>query len=192
MNLSSPLTKDEVLSLKVGDMVTLNGMIVTGRDKAHRFLFHEKPHPKDIPFELEGGVIYHCGPIIKKINDAYKLIAAGPTTSKRVEMYEADIIKNYGIRGIIGKGGMGERTLNAMKACGCVYLHTVSGAAAYLADRVKNVIGGWKTEQFGEIDAMWLFEVGDFPAVVTMNAHGNSLHKEIERVSLEKLKEILK
>jgi fumarate hydratase class I len=189
--INTPLTEDIVMSLKVGDMVLVSGRIVTGRDKVHRFLSHEKPDKKEIPLELEGGIIYHCGPIIKKMNDTYKLIAAGPTTSTRVEMYEAEIIKTYGIRGIIGKGGMGEKTLNAMKEYGCVYLHTISGAAAYLADRIKSVVNGWKIEEFGAAEAMWLLEVENFPAIVTMDAHGNSLHRDIERISIEKLRQML-
>lgn len=188
--LKTPLSKDDVLNLKVGDMVLVNGLIVTGRDKVHKFLAHERPDKKDIPFELHGGIIYHCGPIIKKVDDAYNLIAAGPTTSMRVEMYEADVIKTYGIRGIIGKGGMGEKTLNAMKEHGCVYLHTISGAAAYLADRIKDVRDGWKIEEFGAPEAMWLLEVEDFPAIVTIDVRGNSLHRDIEKISLTKLKEL--
>lgn len=190
--LKTPLSKSNVINLNVGDMVLVSGMIVTGRDKIHKFLVHERPDKKDIPFELEGGIIYHCGPIIKKMNDAYKIIAAGPTTSMRVEMYESDVIKTYGIRGIIGKGGMGEKTLNTLKEYGCVYLHAISGAAAYLADRIKNVRDGWKIDEFGAPEAMWLLEVEDFPAIVTMDAHGNSLHKDIEASSLEKLKEIIR
>lgn len=189
--INTPLTEDIVISLKVGDMVLINGLIVTGRDKVHKFLVHEKPDKKDIPFELHGGIIYHCGPIIKKIDEKYTLVAAGPTTSMRVEMYEAEVIKTYGIRGIIGKGGMGEKTLNAMKEQGCVYFHAVSGAAAYLADRIKNVGDGWKIEEFGAPEAMWLLEVDDFPAIVTMDAHGNSLHRDIEKISLKRLKEII-
>jgi fumarate hydratase class I len=188
--INTPLTEDIVMSLRIGDIVLVNGLIVTGRDKVHKFLAHEKPDKKDIPFELHDGIIYHCGPIIKKVDDTYKLIAAGPTTSMRVEMYEADVIKTYGIRGIIGKGGMGEETLNAMKEYGCVYLHTISGAAAYLADRIKNVRDGWKIEEFGAPEAMWLLEVEEFPAVVTMDARGNSLHRDIEKISLTKLKEL--
>jgi fumarate hydratase class I len=202
--INTPLTEDIVMSLEVGDMVSINGLIVTGRDKVHKFLAHEKPDKKEIPFELEGGIIYHCGPIIKdsyklqvtsykseEKNSSLKVIAAGPTTSMRVEMYEAEIIKTYGIRGIIGKGGMGEKTLNVMREQGCVYFHTISGAAAYLADRIKNVKGGWKIEEFGAPEAMWLLEVEDFPAIVTMDAHGNSLHRYIEKVSLENLRQIL-
>jgi tartrate/fumarate subfamily iron-sulfur-dependent hydro-lyase beta chain len=188
--LTPPLSKEDVLNLKVGEMVLISGQIVTGRDKIHKFLAQGKPDKKDIPFELHGGIIYHCGPIIKKVDDVYKLIAAGPTTSMRVEMYEADVITTYGIRGIIGKGGMGNKTLDAMKECGCVYLHTISGAAAYLADRIKNVRDGWKIEEFGAPEAMWLLDVEDFPAIVTMDARGNSLHRDIEKISLEKLKEL--
>lgn len=190
-SLNTPLSKEDVLNLRVGDMVLISGQIVTGRDKIHKFLVHKRPDKKDISFELHGGIIYHCGPIIKKVDDAYKLIAAGPTTSMRVEMYEAEVIKTYGIRGIIGKGGMGDKTLNAMKEQGCVYFHTISGAAAYLADRIKSVVDGWKIEEFGVPEAMWLLEVDDFPTIVTMDAHGNSLHREIERLSLERLKEII-
>lgn len=215
--LKTPLSKDDVLNLKVGDIVLVNGLIVTGRDKVHRFLVQEKPDKKDIPFELCGGVIYHCGPIIKDSNElqvtsneksnsqqfavsnsllvtrysSLKVIAAGPTTSMRVEMYEADVIREYSIRGIIGKGGMGEKTLQAMKEYGCVYLHTISGAAAYLAERIKSVKDGWKIEEFGVPEAMWLLEVEDFPAIVTMDAYGNSLHRDIERISFDKLRQIL-
>ncbi|HAK88399.1 MAG TPA: fumarate hydrolyase [Nitrospiraceae bacterium] len=189
--INTPLTEDIVLNLKIGDIVSISGRIVTGRDSVHKFLFHERPDKKEIPFDLEGGIIYHCGPIISKTDDAYKLIAAGPTTSMRVEMYEADIIKAYGIRGIIGKGGMGDKTLAALKECGCVYLHTISGAAAYLADRIKGTAGGWKIEEFGEPEAMWQLEVEEFPAMVTMDAHGNSLHREIERLSFERLKKMM-
>jgi fumarate hydratase class I len=168
------------------------------------------PDKKDIPFNLEGGIIYHCGPIIKDSDkqvtsykseeknsllvtrySSLKVIAAGSTTSIRVEMYEADVIKTYGIRGIIGKGGMGEKTLQAMKEYGCVYFHTISGAAAYLADRIVAVEDGWKVEEFGMPEAMWLLKVEDFPAIVTMDAYGNSMHDEIQRVSLEKLKQLL-
>jgi fumarate hydratase class I len=109
----------------------------------------------------------------------------------RVEMYESRIIEEYGIRGAMGKGGMGRRTLHALKEFGCVYLHTIGGAAVYLADRVKRVSGVWKLEEFGMTEAMWILEVNDFPAIVTMDAFGKSLHDEIERKSRTVLKELL-
>lgn len=190
VRIKTPLKKEDVLNLKIGDVVLISGQVITGRDRIHRFLFNERPSKNEIPFSLEGAILYHCGPIIRKTDGGYKLIAGGPTTSVRVEMYEPFVIKEYGIRAIIGKGGMGEKTLNAFKECGCVYLHTIGGAAVYLADRVKKIVDGWKIEEFGVPEAMWLFEVEDFPAIVTMDAHGNSLHDEIEKISLENFKRL--
>jgi fumarate hydratase class I len=185
-----PLSREDAMGLKVGEMVLLSGQVVTGRDRVHRFLVHERPDKKDLPFTLEGGVIYHCGPLITKRDDKYVLIAAGPTTSMRMDMYEPEVIAAYGIKGIIGKGGMGPRTLLALKENGAVYFNAISGAAVYLADRTR-VVTGWKVEEFGIPEAMWVLEVEDFPAIVTMDAHGNSLHKDIESASLEELKKLV-
>ncbi|HYQ48787.1 MAG TPA: FumA C-terminus/TtdB family hydratase beta subunit, partial [Thermodesulfovibrionales bacterium] len=165
--------------------------LVTGRDKVHKYLVEKRPQKSEIPFEIAGSVLYHCGPIMRKTDAGYSVVAAGPTTSIRVEMYEAEVIRQYGLRGIMGKGGMGDNTLRAMQETGCVYLHTVGGAAAYLADRIKNTLNVWLLEEFGATEAMWLFEVESFPAIVTMDAHGNSMHKEIEALSLGKFKELL-
>lgn len=186
-----PLTKKDVLSLSVGDRVLLSGQLVTARDRIHKFLFHERPQAKDIPFDLKGTVLYHCGPVMKRVEDCFTLIAGGPTTSIRVEMYEPQIIADYGIRGIMGKGGMGRKTLQALKNHACVYLHTISGAAVYLADRVRRVASVWKFEDFGMAEAMWMLEVKDFPAIVTMDAYGRSLHEEIEKNSCERFKRLI-
>lgn len=186
-----PLKKADALSLKVGDVLLINGLIVTGRDKLHKFLFDGKVSKKDIPFNLNDSILYHCGPIVKRDNIGYKIIAAGPTTSMRVEMYEHKIISKYGIRGIMGKGGMEERTLQAMKEKGCVYLHTIGGAAVYLAERIKKVSDVWRLEEFGATEAMWLLQVENFPAIVTMDAHGRSLHKDIEKKSYNKLRKLI-
>ncbi|MBZ0155949.1 MAG: FumA C-terminus/TtdB family hydratase beta subunit [Alphaproteobacteria bacterium] len=187
-----PLSKEDALSLHVGEMVLLSGQMVTGRDRVHKFLVREMPDKKDIPFALEGGVLYHCGPLLTKEDDTYRLIAAGPTTSMRVEMYEAEVIRRYGIRGVVGKGGMGEETRSALQEAGAVYFNAVSGAAVYLADRIKRVVGGWMVEEFGAPEAMWLLEVEDFPAVVTMDAHGNSLHRTIEEASRKNLRKLIR
>jgi fumarate hydratase class I len=186
-----PLTKDDVMKLHVGDMVLINGLLVTGRDRVHKFLFYERPKAEKIPFNLKGTILYHCGPIIRKTEEGFRLIAGGPTTSMRVEIYEHQIISEYGICGVIGKGGMGEKTLNALKENGCVYLHTIGGAAVYLADRVKRVVDVWKLEEFGMAEAMWLFDVVNFPAIVTMDAHGRSFHNEIERRSYSEWERLL-
>jgi len=191
-NLTLPLSAEDVASLRTGDIVLMNGPLVTGRDKVHKYLVEKRPQKSEIPFEIAGSVLYHCGPIMRKTDTGYSVVAAGPTTSIRVEMYEAEVIRQYRLRGIMGKGGMGEKTLKAMQEAGCVYLHTVGGAAAYLADRIKKTLNVWLLEEFGATEAMWLFEVESFPAIVTMDAHGNSMHKEIEDLSFGKFRELLK
>ncbi|KJR41445.1 hydro-lyase, Fe-S type, tartrate/fumarate subfamily subunit alpha [Candidatus Magnetoovum chiemensis] len=195
MILTTPLKESQVRTLKAGDNVTINGSIFTGRDKIHKYLFDQKPPDEDIPFNLAGGIIYHCGPLVKRIendgNTEYTFISSGPTTSARLDMYAWKLIKEYEIRAIIGKGGMGPKTIKAMKEHGCVYLHAISGAGVYLADRVKSVTAVWKLEEFGVPEAMWHIEVEYFPAIVTMDSYGNSLHEDIKNTSIEKAKEIL-
>ncbi|MEW6584182.1 MAG: FumA C-terminus/TtdB family hydratase beta subunit [Nitrospirota bacterium] len=186
-----PMTRQDALSLQVGDMVLLNGRIVTGRDKVHRFLYYGKKAKQNLPFDLHGSVIYHCGPIIKKAAGGFTFIAGGPTTSMRLEMYEHRIIADYGLRGVMGKGGMGKKTLEALRKNGCVYLHAVGGAAVYLAQRIKKVVDVWKLEEFGMTEAMWLLEVENFPAVVTMDAHGQSLHEQVKNESKEVFKRLV-
>jgi len=186
-----PLTVEDVLELHAGDIVLVNGQIVTGRDRLHKFLYNERPSRRQIPVNLEGTVLYHCGPIVKKTGKGFRLAACGPTTSMRVEMYEPMIISRYGIRGVMGKGGMGLRTLKALKENGCVYLNTFGGTAVYLADRVKKVAGVWKLEEFGMAEAMWILEVEDFPAIVTMDAHGKSLHEVVEKRSQREFKKLV-
>lgn len=190
VNLSVPMTREDALGLHAGDIVLLSGSIVTGRDRIHKFLVEQKPSPETLPFSLAGSVLYHCGPIMKKIEDGFKVVAAGPTTSMRVEMYEPDVIGAFQLRGVMGKGGMGDKTRQALKDHGCVYLNTIGGAAVYLADRVTKVLGVWKLEEFGLAEAMWHLEVRDFPAIVSMDAHGKDLHRDIEALSLNKLREL--
>jgi tartrate/fumarate subfamily iron-sulfur-dependent hydro-lyase beta chain len=190
ITINLPMTKEDAFSLHAGDIVSINGRIVTGRDKLHKFLFNERPSKERIPFGLEGTILYHCGPIVRKTHEGFIPVAGGPTTSMRVEMYEHRIISEYGIRGVMGKGGMGKQTLNALRENGCVYLNTIGGAGAYLAGKVIKVVDVWKLEEFGMTEAMWLFEVRDFPAIVTMDAHGRSLHEEINRDSYEKFKKL--
>ena len=188
--LKLPLSETDVLSLRASDSVLLSGEIITGRDKVHKYLFHEKS-PK-LPFDLRGSVIYHTGPIITERDGKKVVIAAGPTTSARVEMYEPFVIEHYGLRGIIGKGGMGRATKEALVKYKCVYFHAISGAAAYIADRILDVKGVFMLDEFGMAEAMWLLAVADFPAVVTMDAHGASLHEDIEASSLSALKHLIK
>lgn len=190
VRINTPLRKKDIKNLRIGDMVLISGRIVTGMDRIHKFLFKEKPSAEDIPFNLNGSVLYHCGPIINKAEEGHKFIAGGPSTSARFGMYAPWIINEYGIKAIIGKGGMDKKTHDALMNNGGIYLLAIS-AAVFIADRVKKVVDGWKVEEFGIPDAMWLLEIEDFPAIVTMDAHGNSLHEDIENISSENLRKLL-
>jgi len=179
--LTAPLTEAQARSLKVGDVVLLNGRMFTGRDSVHSYLSKNDP-----PVDLNGSVIYHCGPVAVKDGDRWKMNAAGPTTSIREEPYQADVIRKFGVRVIIGKGGMGAKTLEALKECGAVYVSAIGGAAQFYArciERVDDV----SLFEFGVPEAMWHLHVKDFPVIVTMDAHGNSLHKDIETESAKEL-----
>jgi|ERR1051325_6655994 fumarate hydratase class I len=177
-SLTTPISEEQVRSLKVGNPVTISGVIFTGRDAVHKYLHEGGALPPGV--SLKGGILYHCGPVVMKDADGnWKVTAAGPTTSTREEPYQAQIIRNFGVRGVIGKGGMGDRTLGACREHGCVYLHAVGGAAQVLAERIKRVRNVYFLEQFGSPEAIWELEVENFPAVVTIDAHGNSLHNEI-------------
>ena len=187
--LTLPLSETDIRELQVGDQVLLNGTIVTGRDAAHSWLTKEfRPEIKEL---LEGTVIYHCGPVIREDNEGYHFVAAGPTTSIREEPYQSKVIADYGLRGIIGKGGMGEKTLAGLKEHGAVYFHAVGGAASSIAQSVTKVHDVKMLEEFGIPEALWVIEVKEFLAVVTMDSHGNSLHAEISESSTQKARQLI-
>lgn len=187
MLLEAPFTEKKVRPLKVGNLVEISGIIFTGRDAVHKFL-HEGGVP---PVSLKDAIIYHCGPVVIQRNGRWTVVAAGPTTSIREEPYQAGIIEKFRIRGIIGKGGMGDKTLKACERFGCVYLHAIGGAAQVLAECVTEVRGVHLMEKFGSPEAIWEFSVRSFPAVVTMDSHGNSLHRDILQISQSKYQEIV-
>lgn len=178
IQLSAPFTQEKITALKVGDAVEITGILFTGRDAVHKYLHEGGELPKEV--NLQDGIIYHCGPVVMKDEQGnWKVTAAGPTTSIREEPYQGDIIKEFGLRGVIGKGGMGERTLAACQQHGCVYLHAIGGAAQVLAECIKRVRNVYLLEKFGSPEAIWELEVEKFPVVVTMDAHGHSLHAEV-------------
>ncbi|MBE4910586.1 fumarate hydratase [Bacillus luteolus] len=180
--LEAPITEEKIRDLKVGDVVRINGLMYTGRDAIHKHLSEN-----DSPVNLDGQIIYHCGPVMLKDEDGtWHVKAAGPTTSIREEPYQGDIMKRFGIRAVIGKGGMGPKTLAALKDHGGVYLNAIGGAAQYYADCIKSV-EGVDFMEFGIPEAMWHLKVEGFTAVVTMDSHGNSLHEDVDKSSLEKL-----
>jgi fumarate hydratase class I len=184
--LKPPFTEEKIRGLKTGDMVEIDGVVFTGRDAVHKWL-SEGNEP---PVSFRDGIIYHCGPVVMKKNGKWVVTAAGPTTSIREEPYQAGIIERLGVRAVIGKGGMGEKTRQACQKFGCVYLHAVGGAAQVLAESIKEVQDVHMLEKFGSPEAIWQLRVESFPVVVTIDAHGNSLHRDIEAHSQQKLGEL--
>ncbi len=202
-SLNMPLSPETIRSLKVGDPVLLSGVMITGRDTVHKwmvdtFIKHTRqPQGDDLEVYaaikplLEGSVIYHCGPVVSGLDTKqYKFVAAGPTTSIREEPYQGLVMEHFQIRGVIGKGGMGATTLAACQQVPGVYLHAIGGAASLIAQTVTRVLGVYKYD-FGVPEAMWVIEVKDFPVVVTMDAHGGSLHAEVADRSKAALKDLL-
>jgi fumarate hydratase class I len=184
VRLRAPISEEQIRALRVGDVVVIDGPIYTGRDAIHHYLIDH-----DSPVDLNGQIIYHCGPVMLKDEQGqWHVKAAGPTTSIREEPYQGDIMKKFGIRAVIGKGGMGPKTLAALKEHGGVYLNAIGGAAQYYAQSVKKVTGVDLME-FGIPEAMWHLQVEGFAAIVTMDSHGNSLHADVYKSSLEKLSE---
>jgi fumarate hydratase class I len=184
--LQAPFTEEMMRSLRVGDEVAISGTVFTGRDAVHKYLHEGGALPEGV--NLRDGIIYHCGPVVMQEPDGgWKVTAAGPTTSIREEPYQGQIIRDFGVRGVIGKGGMGERTLDACGKHGCVYLHAIGGAAQVLAECVKRVRNVYMKDEFGSPEAIWELEVENFPAVVTMDSHGGSLHRDVLRTSQEAL-----
>jgi fumarate hydratase class I len=179
--LRTPLTEAQVRDLKVGDVVLVSGRVYTGRDAVHHHLMSHAP-----PVDLRGCVLYHCGPVVARQGDGWTITAAGPTTSIREEPYQADVIRRYGVRAVVGKGGMGAKTLAALAESGAVYLNAIGGAAQFYARTIK-AVEGVSLMEFGTPEAMWHLRIEDFPAIVTMDAHGNSLHKELEQASAREL-----
>lgn len=217
VDLTVPISEEAVRSLHIGDTVHLSGVIVTGRDTAHKYMIESfirplregKEPPAAIPEddralyeELQGllreGVIYHCGPVVRRLpasregkDPQWAFVAAGPTTSIREEVYEPDVIEHFGLRGVIGKGGMGPNTLQACHEYGAAYLHAVGGAASLIADAVQEVLTVYKMEEFGVPEAFWVIRVRDFPLVVTMDTHGESIHDQVQATSKAALDRLL-
>jgi fumarate hydratase class I len=189
IRLKTPISFDDISKLRAGDNVLLSGQIITARDAAHKFMIEKKP--EFLAPYLKESAIYHCGPIVRKADDgSWAFVSAGPTTSSREEPYEADVIAHYNVRGIIGKGGMGDKTLAALKEHGAVYLHAIGGAGVLTAKCVKKVKEVLMLEELGSPEAFWVIEVEDFPLVVTMDSTGKSLHKDVLAASEAKFKEL--
>jgi len=199
-----PIEDEVIRSLHAGDPVALTGIMITGRDVVHKWISEtfikktREPQGNDLQtYEgikryLAQGVLYHCGPVVSVVDTKeYKFVAAGPTTSIREEPYQADVMKHFNIKGVIGKGGMGPKTLKGCEETPGVYFHAIGGAASFLAQTVQKVLGVYKLEEFGVPEAMWVIEVRKFPVVVTMDAHGVSKHSTLDESSHKVLDELL-
>ena len=182
-----PFGEKAVRSLRAGDAVSVTGRIYTGRDRFHRFVASGGA----LPVDFRDGALYHCGPVVVPEGDGWRVVAAGPTTSVRENPYEPQFIAATGLRVVIGKGGMDERTLDACRRYGAVYLQAVGGAAALAARCVKRVRNVYFLREFGAAEACWEFEMVDFHCVVAMDSHGKSLFTDVQEASSRRLKAIL-
>ncbi len=189
-HLKTPISEGEIRKLKVNDVIYITGTIVTARDQAHRRALEHFKQGKPLPVNLEGLAVFHCGPVVSKEGDKWVAVAAGPTTSTRMDIFEDEFIKNFKVRVVIGKGGMGKRTTDAMAKYGAVYGAFTGGAAILAAKAIKNVRGvEWL--DLGTPEALWIFEAEDFgPLTVAIDSHGNNLFTDVAKTVEENRKRI--
>lgn len=185
--LTYPFTAEQVSALRVGQFVLVSGQVFTGRDRLHKYLFEGGKSPVD----LRNGAIYHCGPVVVRHENTWSVRAAGPTTSTREEQYLPRIIREHGVRVIIGKGSLGKPAEKACASGGCVYLHAVGGAAQVLADKVTCVKGVHFGKEFGLTEAMWVLELKDFPAIVAIDCRGRNLLQRVQNLSRRMLRKLI-
>jgi fumarate hydratase subunit beta len=187
------LTKKDVESLKVGDIVYLNGKIYTARDEAHLKIIEMIKSNEKLPFDLNEAIIYHAGPIMKKVDDSWTCVSIGPTTSARMNDVEEEFIKLTNISAIVGKGGMKKELLKTFKDYKVVYLAAPGGCAALLANSIKRVNNVYFLDELGMPEAVWELEVSNFgPLIVAMDSHGNSIYEEVNKKVHEKLNELIR
>ena len=189
--LNIPISEEEIRDLRVGDAAQISGIATTGRDAAHKYMVEtlikganslsgeDQTMFDELNSILNGGAIYHCGPIVRNDEGTWSIVSSGPTTSIRDEIYQDKVIEAFKVRVVIGKGGMGPRTLAACQKFGAVYLHGIGGAGVYNAAAMVEVLDVFKKEEFGLPEAFWKVRFEDFAGIVTMDSHGKSLHEEL-------------
>jgi fumarate hydratase class I len=198
-----PISPETIRELHTGDTVALTGTLATGRDAVHKWMIDtfirgtRKPAGDDLEvYEaikpiLKESLIYHCGPVVSGLEDKnYQFVAAGPTTSIREEPYQSEVMHHFDLRGVIGKGGMGAKTLQACQEVPACYFHAVGGAATLIAESVRQVLDVYKLD-FGVPEAIWVLDVKEFPVVVTMDSHGVSVHDQVEQKSSSTFQKLL-
>jgi len=184
--LKTPISEEDVRKLKVNDVIYVTGTIVTARDAAHKKALELHREGRKLPFSLEGLAVFHCGPIIKKEGEKWVVVAAGPTTSTRMDQFEDEFVDAFKVRVVIGKGGMGRRTTDAMKKYGAVYGAFTGGAGVLAAKAVKNVKTVEWLQELGMPEALWVFEVEEFgPLTVAIDSHGSNLYDEVRKKTEE-------
>jgi fumarate hydratase subunit beta len=186
--LKTPISEEDIRKLKVNDVLYVTGTIVTARDQAHRRAIEQFTQGKPLPLNLEGLAVFHCGPVMDKKGEKWTAVAAGPTTSTRMDIFEDEFIKDFKVRVVIGKGGMGKKTTDAMAKYGAVYGAFTGGAAILAAKAIKDV-KGVEWYDLGMPEAMWIFEVEEFgPLAVAIDSHGNNLFTDMQK-SVEESKQ---
>ncbi|MFQ6087851.1 MAG: FumA C-terminus/TtdB family hydratase beta subunit [Candidatus Methanofastidiosia archaeon] len=192
-HLKLPLSEEEVRALDLGDVLYLSGIIYTARDEAHMRALEFLRRGRKLPVELKGYGIFHCGPLMRK-NGEWEVVAAGPTTSSRMNLIEPEFLERSSARAIIGKGGMSKPTVEAMQKNGACYFSITGGAAVLAAAGIKKVLGvHWL--DLGMPEALWVFETENFgPLICAIDAKGNSLYERVKRevdVNVSRIRENL-
>jgi len=187
--LDTPLDEETVANLNAGDIIYLSGTVFTARDEAHMELMKDG-EPEGL--DTTGLGLYHCGPVMRQVDGEWQVVAAGPTTSFRMETLEPGFLDMFGVKVIIGKGGMGPATLEALRKHNVVYASFTGGAGALAARGLGHVVDVHYLDELGMPEAVWVFEAVNFgPLVVSMDAHGNSLYADVDDRTRENLKSIL-
>ncbi|UCE14081.1 MAG: fumarate hydratase C-terminal domain-containing protein [Candidatus Heimdallarchaeota archaeon] len=187
---TTPISKEDVQKVKIGDVIYVSGTVFTARDEAHERALHLAAKGEKMPIDFEGLAVYHCGPVVRQVGDEWEIVAAGPTTSTRMDLFEDEFIKTFNVNVVIGKGGMGDRTAKAMKEYKAIYTAFVGGAAVVAARGIKRVKEvHWL--DLGTPECLWVLEVEKFgPLIVGIDANGDSLFKDVAQKAQENLGKI--
>ncbi len=191
-DLTLPIDESTARELRVGDILHLTGKLFTARDETHHRMLEAHEKGDTLPFDPAQMALFHCGPVVRKSGDGWEVIAAGPTTSVRMELFEDRFLRTFRPRIVIGKGGMGDRTQSALEEVGAVYAHYTGGAGALAAGRIERVEAVHWLEELGMPEAAWIFDVRDFgPLLVTMDSAGGNLYRQLEPTIADNMKAIL-
>lgn len=189
--LHTPLTEEDIRALHVGDTVHISGRMFTARDEAHRLMLERHENGEEIPFDPSKMALFHCGPVVKKEDAGWRVISAGPTTSIRMELFEDRFLTAFGIKMVIGKGGMGDKTLAALRKAGAVYAHYPGGVGALAAQAITRVTNVYWLDEIGIPEAVWILDIELFgPLTITMDSHGKSLYRDLEESIKKNLERI--